>query len=215
MINLSTYFETTVLGVLEKYTQDVKMRVKGKPASWLSHDIRELIILRNNYSKIFKKSRLEEDWNKYRQTRSLVTNEIRKAKEKYFKSKFEEVSKSSSIWKIFKDFSGGKASEPEISELIIDGERTSNPVTISNHLSETFVLSSNPEEQSEIQILKDSIESTSEQITVTENDIIKCATSLKKKSLSSKFDITHNSFSVSNCTFCPSVPSFYPANKSR
>ena len=66
--------------------------IRGKPAPWLTIDIKEAINDREHYLKVDRRTNNKTDRQLYRKSRNYVTHAIRKSKANYCKNLLTETS---------------------------------------------------------------------------------------------------------------------------
>ena len=134
-------FNQLVLDALDEHAPRLKLRVKGKPAPWLTADIRKCMHRRDHLRKEFRISRRQSTWDEYKNIRNKVNNKIRFSKCEYFKSSFDKDISSKSLWSVYSKLTGNKAKKDcNITSLIENGvSHTSNP-DICSLLQKSFLV---------------------------------------------------------------------------
>ena len=84
------YWKQLFWEIVDSHIPLKRARVRSKSLPWITHGIRALMRARSYFSTKAKKSRKDEDWEKYKSVRNLVTQRIRKAKIQYFEELSEE-----------------------------------------------------------------------------------------------------------------------------
>ena len=107
--------------------------MSGKPTSWLTREIRQLMHTRDYHLRRFKNTKLDTHWASYKNLRNTVNNKIRTAKANHIKNVFRESYESSDkpndFWKQIKkcyDSYGPSKS------FTINGTNVSDPRSIAN-----------------------------------------------------------------------------------
>ena len=77
-------FNTLLLNVLNQHAPLKTVRIKKKPATWITTSIRKEMDVCNKLLIVFKKNRLTESWEAFKIQRNRVTSLQRKAKKQYF-----------------------------------------------------------------------------------------------------------------------------------
>ena len=107
--------------------------IKGKPAPWLTIDMKVAINGRNHYLNVARCTNNKADWQLYRKSRNYVTYAIRKSKPNYCKNLLTETShKPKDFWKNIKKFFPAKQKSDLPPMMIIDGKKTFDKQTITN-----------------------------------------------------------------------------------
>ena len=80
-----------------------KKRIKGRTQEWFDGEISELISIRNQHYKKFKKTLLHVDKEIFKETNYKVTKMIKSKKELYFERKlYENITQPKELWKAIK-----------------------------------------------------------------------------------------------------------------
>ena len=92
--------------VVNKHAPIRKKRVKRQhKTDWLSPEIIESMHKRDKFHKC-------KDWDNYRKWRNIVSEQISKSKEDYYKRAIRENQNTCNIWKYLNDLNGKKNTEP-------------------------------------------------------------------------------------------------------
>ena len=67
-------FNTLFLDVLDRHAPMRTVRVKKKPAPWISKQIRDEMDHRNKLYRLFRRNRLEVSWETFKAQRNCVTS---------------------------------------------------------------------------------------------------------------------------------------------
>ena len=79
------------------------MRIKSTSSEWFGREIAEKLNLRDKLFKKFKSSRLNRDWEIYKEARNDVQQLIKYKKKKYFEEKLaENIAKPKKLWEALK-----------------------------------------------------------------------------------------------------------------
>lgn len=133
-------WQSLFLGVTERHAPMRTRRVRNKKSPWLSSELRDLI---NARDRLKRQAIITKDisiWDKYKQERNRVNNEIKKAKRSYYKSQIEKcIGNPKEIWKIINQITYRKTtSNCSISELKSGDESFTKPADISEVLNNHF-----------------------------------------------------------------------------
>ena len=129
--------KTIINGIYLNYASVITKRVKGKPAPWLTVELKQLM---NEWDGLLRKYRSDEDLHAYKLKRNRVNTMMRKAKSSYNKNLLEENSKTpETFWKIIKSIYPVKSTTKTMSlSFKIDGEMSTDSLKISNAFSLYF-----------------------------------------------------------------------------
>ena len=117
--------------VVNKHAPIRKKRVKRQhKTDWLSPEIIESMHKRDKFHKC-------KDWENYRKWRNIVSEQISKSKEDYYKRAIRENQNTCNIWKYLNDLNGKKNTEPPPS-LNYNDQTSSSPQNIANAFSDYF-----------------------------------------------------------------------------
>ena len=84
-------------------------------------------------------AKCKKDYNDYKLWRNMVVDPIRKAKQNYYHSLFNECQgNSSKIWKLFKDITSRKDNNI-ISSICVNGQKIQSQLDIVNKFNQYFV----------------------------------------------------------------------------
>ena len=79
------------------------VRIKSTSSEWFGREIAEKLNLRDKLFKKFKSSRLNRDWEIYKEARNDVQQLIKYKKKKYFEEKLaENIAKPKKLWQASK-----------------------------------------------------------------------------------------------------------------
>ena len=95
-------FNTLLLDVLNQHAPLKTVRIKKKPAPWITTSIRNEMDVCNKLFKIFKKNRLTVSWEAFKVQRNRVTSLQRKAKKQYFHRLLKNNVHPSTLWNTLK-----------------------------------------------------------------------------------------------------------------
>ena len=134
------YMKTVIMGIFDKHAPLITKRVKGKPAPWLTAELKSVMNERDSLLRKYRKSKNMADFQAYKQKRNLVNCELRHAKLNYNRNLLNEnMDNPRSFWKIIKRLYPIK-SPPNVSgqSFDLDGERTVDAVKICEGFSNFF-----------------------------------------------------------------------------
>ena len=94
-------FNTLLLDVLNQHAPLKTVRIKKKPAPWITTSIRNEMDVRNKLFKVFKKNKLTVSWEAFKVQRNRVTSLQRKAKKQYFHRLLKNNVHPSTLWEHF------------------------------------------------------------------------------------------------------------------
>ena len=134
------YMKTIITGIYLNYSRVITKRVKGKPAPWLTVELKQLMNERDGLLRKYRRSNNDEDLHAYKLKRNRVNTMMRQAKSSYNKNLLEENSKTpETFWKIIKSIYPVKSTTKTTSlSFEIDGEMSTDSLKISNAFSSYF-----------------------------------------------------------------------------
>ncbi|CAB3989011.1 Hypothetical predicted protein [Paramuricea clavata] len=98
-----TYMKTIITGIYLKHAPVISKRVKGKPAPWLTVEVKQLMKERDSLLHKYHRTSNDKDFHVYKLKRNKVNTLLCQAKSSYNKNLLEENSKTpESFWKIIK-----------------------------------------------------------------------------------------------------------------
>ena len=115
------------------------IRVKKKPAPWITKHIRNEMDHRNKLYRIFKVNRLTVSWEAFKTQRNRVTALQWQAKKEYFHRLMKNRAHPSALWNTLK--AAGVSSSPQDNWSCFNMSPTSVADTLNNH----FVAVSSPD----------------------------------------------------------------------
>ena len=132
--------KAVIMGVYERYAPVIMKRLKGKPAPWLSIELKKLMTKRNSLLRKFRKTKEKQDILLYKQKRNEVNEALRQAKLKYSQSLLEEnQNKPESLWRVIKSFYPAKSPSYSTSQSFeVDGQLLTDAVEILNAFCKHF-----------------------------------------------------------------------------
>ena len=124
---------------VNKHVPIVEKYVRGRSNPWLTRELKDAMHIRDNYLKRYKISKLDDDWDRYKRQRNLVTRITRSAKANHIrKTLTDSQGDPSSFWKNIKSCYPTKKSTISSKSLLINGELTSNKLSIANAFCSFF-----------------------------------------------------------------------------
>ena len=134
------YMKTIITGIYLNYAPIITQRVKGKPAPWLTVELKQLMNEWDGLLRKYRRSNSDEDLHAYKLKRNRVNTMMRQAKSSYNKNLLEDNSKTpETFWKIIKSIYPVKPTTKTTSLLFeIDGEISTESLKISNAFSLYF-----------------------------------------------------------------------------
>ena len=117
-----------ITGIYDKYAPVFIKRVKGKPAPWVTEELKKLMNERDSLLRKYRRTNNIEDFHAYKIKRNKVNIMLRQAKSSHNKNLLDENSKTpESFWKIVKSIYPIKSSTTRTSQPFeIDGESTTD-----------------------------------------------------------------------------------------
>ena len=130
----------TLTTTVNKHAPKIRKRITGKPAPWLTAELKAQMNERDKLLRSSRKSKKPDRINQYKQKRNLVKNLIRKAKADYTKQCLRENSDSPDrFWKILKNIFPSPKQKTNMSKFIeVDGVKTDNGSKIAASFSNFF-----------------------------------------------------------------------------
>ena len=124
--------KTVIMGIFDKHALLITKRVKGKPAPWLTAELKSVMNERDSLLRKYRKSKNMADFQAYKQKRNLVNCELRRAKLNYNRNLLNEnMDNPRSFWKIIKRLYPIKSPTNVSGQSFdLDGERTVDAVKI-------------------------------------------------------------------------------------
>ena len=123
-----------LLTIFEHHAPKICKNVRGKPAPWLSSDVKKLM---NDRDKLLRKSRIskaELDISKYKRKRNKANIAIRTARSSYHQNLLKENSSNpNQFWKTIKPIYPAKASAgSSMHSFELQGKKTSDAIKVAN-----------------------------------------------------------------------------------
>ena len=139
-VNSAWLYMKVITGIYDKYAPVFIKRVKGKPAPWLTEELKKLMDERDSLVRKYRRTNNNEDFHAYKIKRNKVNIMLRQAKSSYNKNLLDENSKTPEpFWKIVKSIYPIKSSITRTSQPFeIDGESTTDESRISNGFCSYF-----------------------------------------------------------------------------
>ena len=92
-----------MIEVVNNITPLKTARIKNKSNEWFDSEIAEKLSIRDQLFKKFKSSRLNIDWEIYKEARNEVQRTIKQKKKQYLEEKLSEnIAKPKELWQILK-----------------------------------------------------------------------------------------------------------------
>eukprot|EP00794_Sanderia_malayensis_P017903 gene17903-19681_t len=133
-------FKGTLFTIINKHApQKVKM-VRGKPAPWLTSNIKKQMHERDYYLKKARQTNDDADWSQYRILRNRVTQSIRQGKSHYCQNILaENEHKPSDFWRCIKKIYPAKTKSSEMPKMMkVNEKKVSDKSLIANSLYKFF-----------------------------------------------------------------------------
>lgn len=129
------HWKSVFLSIVEKHAPLRTRRVRARRSPWITSDLKNLMHDRN-ISKIRAcKSKDPNDWRQYKIQRNKVNNDIRSAKQAYYRKSFNEYrGDSRKTWQTINEIISRKSRKIPVTSLNVDGVSITNP----DDLSDTF-----------------------------------------------------------------------------
>ena len=130
---MSNYLVT----VFNKHAPKIVKKIRGKPAPWLTEDIKTTMNKRDQLLRKYRKDGIVSDSVEYRKLRNEVNVKIRRAKAEYHKKHLEEnTSNPSKFWRALKSIYPNKSIKRV--EKTFQDIKSSDPQEISNGFAKFF-----------------------------------------------------------------------------
>ena len=95
------FMRAVMMGVYERYAPIITKRVKGKPAPWLSVELKKLMNKRDSLLHRYRRTKENQDFFLYKQKRNKVNRALRQAKSQHRKNLLDEnQNKPESFWRV-------------------------------------------------------------------------------------------------------------------
>ncbi len=96
-------FEKQVVALLEQYAPLKTKTIKGNNVPWYNTEVKKMSRIRDKLQNISIKEPSVANIRKYKKAKNAATSSLRHARKRYFRGKFEESSKSESVWNTFNE----------------------------------------------------------------------------------------------------------------
>jgi len=124
---------------IDRYAPFINKRVKGKPAPWLTPDVKAAMNHRDTLHRKFIKSKLPTDWNAYKLARNRANNIVHHAQKTHYKSILANSEHNpNKFWKMIKQIFPTKTKESPVRSFVINGNYTTDKKTISSGFCSFF-----------------------------------------------------------------------------
>ena len=129
-----------LLTIFEHHAPKICKKVRGKPAPWLTSNVKKLMNVRDKLLRKSRRTKAELDISKYKQKRNEVNIAIRKAKSSYHQSLLKENSANpNQFWKTIKSIYPTKANEgSSMHTFDFQGEKTNDAIKVANGFCNFF-----------------------------------------------------------------------------
>jgi hypothetical protein len=99
-----SWFTQTISTVFDRHATQMTKRVRGRKCQWMNTEIRKLIRERDFQLKKARKTKCDNDWSIYKQSRNRCNNMMKHAKAVHHKNMIREnASKPERFWKCIKE----------------------------------------------------------------------------------------------------------------
>ena len=126
--------------IFNRHAPIIKKRVKGKPAPWLTPNIKAAMNERDKLLRKYRKTNSDFDRRAYQNKRNQVNITLRKSKSSYNKKLLKESSSQpDKFWKTLKNIYPSKVNKNDcIQSFDINGEKCSDKTSIANGFRDFF-----------------------------------------------------------------------------
>lgn len=172
-----------ILELSKKYIPNKTIKIRQSDPPWLNNTIKKLMRKRKRYFDRYKRTRLTNDFDKYKQLRNRVTSEIRKSKKAQTEKLADKLASNSSEsrdwWKTLKSFIKPSKSS-SLPPLVKDGEVFQKEKDKANLLNDFFTQQTFLDEtNASLPHLNSQIETSLDTITITPSEVEDILKSLK------------------------------------
>ena len=134
-----SYMKSILLTSFNKFVPQMVKRIKGKPCSWLTADLKQEMSTRDQLLRKSRRSKLSADIEAYKSKRNKVNKLVRKAKQNHHKSLLNESRNDPNRFcKAIKKLFPGKSTNPPPPTFKINGTDTTDSTLISNGFCNYF-----------------------------------------------------------------------------
>ena len=132
-------FKSILTDIYNKHAPMISKRVKGKISPWINSHIKAEMNNRDKLYRIFKNSRSESEFEKYKSQRNRVNVMVRKAKKEYFRNLLRQSTHDPSrFWKTLKTIFPTKSVVSSAKSFLIDGSLTTCSIKIASSFCNFF-----------------------------------------------------------------------------
>jgi hypothetical protein len=134
------FMRAVIMGVYERYAPIITKRVKGKPAPWISVELKKLMNERDSLLRRYRRTKENQDFLLYKQKRNEVNRALRQAKSQHSKNLLDEnQNKPESCWRVIKSLYPTKSSSNTTCQSFeVDGQVLTDADKISNAFCRYF-----------------------------------------------------------------------------
>ena len=134
------YFKNILCEIVNKNAPRKEKMVRGKPAPWLTYELKNQMNHRDYYLKKARKSKSPSDWKEYRRIRNQVTYNIRQAKSSYCQNMIlENERKPSDFWRCVKKIFPAKSKKGNLPTMMnVNGRKECDKPSIANSFCHFF-----------------------------------------------------------------------------
>ena len=126
--------------VLDKHAPIQKKKIKSKKVSWITSEIKKLIISRDKLKRKAIITKLKIDWDNYKQARNETNSKIRQPKKDYYCNKISaEKQDPKAAWKTINTLIGKHIKPTKVNELAVNNTKLTGPDEISEGFNDFFL----------------------------------------------------------------------------
>ena len=131
-------FKTTFISVSDKHAPFISVRRKRSGVPWITEEYIKLARERDYFRNKFRSSKLDSDWEKFKQFRNQANNLNKRLKSDYYQEEFSKCGNDvNKNWKIIKKLLPNKKNETDI-KITVNNELITDVNKIVNTLNEEF-----------------------------------------------------------------------------
>ncbi|KOB74103.1 reverse transcriptase [Operophtera brumata] len=139
--DMVTAFNKNLTALYDKHAPIVPVRMKRRPAPWLTDGIRQLMAKRNSLYRRYRKSPCDDTFSKFKKARNRCNQMIRNAKRRNISSAIEDCT-ADNVWKVLHGLGFGKSkctADPPVSVDDLNRHFTSVPFQLSGVAKEATI----------------------------------------------------------------------------
>jgi hypothetical protein len=122
-----------IMGFYERYAPIITKRVKGKPAPWLSVELKKLMNKRDGLLRRYRRTNENQDFLLNKQKRNEENRALSQAKSQHSKNLLDEnQNKPESFWRVIKSLYPTSSSNTTCQSFEVDGPVLTDADKISN-----------------------------------------------------------------------------------